>query len=326
MKITFRKGVRPYRFLLGLSLACIVALPACRSGRSDALGEAPPAQAEIRKTAVLLVNHGSRSARWRSALLSLEERVRGPILENGKVERVTTAFMEYTEPSIATRLKELDRDGFTDIVLVPVLLTVSPHSFEDIPTIIGQKEDPRSLQMLKLEGIERYTPRARVHGTPLLDFAEMLDENITRRVRALSENPEEEGLVLVAYGDETYEAEWDALLASVADHIRKEVGIDAYARAWCGHVVRYDPKKTASAIEEVLKTKERALVVPVLVAEDEMFQVQIIGDGIAKVERADERVRYKPDALLPDPKIDEWVVRIVKERTEAMAASDGEAS
>jgi sirohydrochlorin ferrochelatase len=94
-----------------------------------------------------MVNHGSRSATWRQALLDLETEVKDSILAGGAIQGTKTAFMEYNEPSIATRLKEFDAEGYTDVILVPVFLTVSPHSFEDIPTIIGQKEDPQSLEM-----------------------------------------------------------------------------------------------------------------------------------------------------------------------------------
>ena len=45
-----------------------------------------------------------------------------------------------------------------------------------------------------------------------------------------------------------------------------------------------------------------------LVAHDEMFQVKIIGDGIAKVEDHKNRVVYRPDAILPDDNVDAWVV------------------
>lgn len=44
----------------------------------------------------------------------------------------------------------------------------------------------------------------------------------------------------------------------------------------------YSPDSTTVAINRVLKEKESALVVPVLVAHDEMFQVKIIGDGISR--------------------------------------------
>ena len=35
-----------------------------------------------------------------------------------------------------------------------------------------------------------------------------MQENLLRRVKSMSSNPSEEGLTLIAYGDETYEKEW----------------------------------------------------------------------------------------------------------------------
>jgi len=133
---------------------------------------------QSKKVGVLLVNHGSRSATWRQALLQLESNVKDSILTNGLIAGTKTAFMEYTEPSIATQLKQFDAEGYSDVIIVPIFLTVSSHSFDDIPTIIGQKEDPQSLETLKIEKIERYTPKAKVTIAPLLDFAGVLKENI----------------------------------------------------------------------------------------------------------------------------------------------------
>lgn len=302
-----------------LLLLLMVALAECKpteAGKTDA-GE--------RRIGVLLVNHGSRSATWRNELLRLEENVRPQIMAQSGVVALTTAFMEYTEPSIATRLKEFDAQGITDVVLVPVFLTVSSHSFDDIPTIIGQKDDPHSREHMRLEKMERYTPKARVQITPLLDFRNILQENMLRRVKSMSSNPSEEGLTLIAYGDETYEKEWGELMKNVADHVKKNTGIDTYSYGWCGHLVHYDPQKTTTAIEEVLAKKKKSLVLPVLVAHDEMFQVKIIGDGIKKVKDNGSRVVYRADAILPDPGLEKWVVDITAEYTKkALAAADSE--
>ncbi|MCS6897326.1 MAG: CbiX/SirB N-terminal domain-containing protein [Nitrospira sp.] len=266
-----------------------------------------------KKIGVLLVNHGSRSATWRNALLQLESAVTPSLLAIPSVKAVKTAFMEYTEPSIATRMKEFDADSFTDVIVVPVFLTVSPHTFDDIPTILGLKEDPRSLQQLKIENIQRYTPRARPHITPPLDFTDILQKNLLRRVSALSKDPAHEGLVLIGYGDETYDKEWVELFNKVAEFIRQRTGIAGYSYGWCGHIANYNPDETTAAINAVLKTASTALVVPVLVAHDEMFQIKIIGDGIAKVPDNKRRVVYKPDAILPDPNVEQWVVAVTQE-------------
>lgn len=268
---------------------------------------------ESPKIGVLLVNHGSRSATWRESLLHLEAQVAPIILNHHTVGSVKTAFMEYTEPSIATRMKEFDAEGFTDVIVVPVFLTVSPHTFDDIPTIVGLKEDPRSLQQLKIENIQGYTPRAKPHITPPLDFTDILQKNLLRRVSALSKDPSHEGLVLIGYGDETYDKEWVELFNKVAGFIRERTGIAGYSYGWCGHIANYKPEETTAAIETVLQTSRTALVIPVLVAHDEQFQIKIIGDGIAKVPDNKHRVVYRPDAILPDPNIEQWVVSVTDE-------------
>lgn len=262
---------------------------------------------------VLLVNHGSRSVTWRQSLLQLEAQVAPTIMNSHAVQAVKTAFMEYTEPSIATRMKEFDQEGFTDVIIVPVFLTVSPHTFDDIPTIVGLKEDPHSMQQLKIENIQRYSPKAKPHITPPLDFTDILQKNLLRRVTALSHNPADEGLVLIGYGDETYDKEWVELFNNAADYVRQHTGIAGYSYGWCGHIANYKPEETTAAINSVLKTSGTALVIPVLVAHDEQFQIKIIGDGIAKVPDSKNRVQYKPDSILPDPNIERWVVSVTDE-------------
>lgn len=272
-----------------------------------------------RKIGLLLVNHGSHSETWRQALMDLETSVRDSILAGGFFRGLKTAFMEYTEPSIATRMKEFDHEGFTDIVVVPIFLTVSPHSADDIPTILGQKQDPHIIQALADEKIECYAPTARTHIAPLLDFSKTLQKNVLRRCQELSRRPDKEGLVLIGYGDETYEQEWGTLFDQVAEHVKQNIGISEHSYGWCGHIVRYNPEGTTRAISAVLQKKDTAIVIPVLVAYDEMFQKNIIGRGIENVEGGRGRVLYNADAILPDSDIEDWVIRISGEYANRIA-------
>lgn len=148
-----------------------------------------------KKVGVLLVSHGSRSDSWRKMLTDIEDAVRDDVLKDGRVARLRSAFMEYKEPSIATQMKAFDRDGCTEVVVVPLLLSVSSHSFDDIPTILGQKQDRRTSDTLRLEGIAIYRPKAHVTIAPLLDFPAVLEQNAVRRVRQMSRAPAEEGVV-----------------------------------------------------------------------------------------------------------------------------------
>lgn len=306
-----RTAKRLFNYNLWLAFVLVSGLLfSCQSGK----GEQPVTEnAPKEKIGLLLVNHGSRSETWRKALMDLEGRVRDSILSIGKIEGIKTAHMEYTEPSIATRMKEFDKEGYSDVILVPIFLTVSPHPFDDIPTILGLKEDALSMEMLKVEKIERYSPKAKVHITPLLDFTDVLEKNVLDRTEKLSEHPKEEGIVLVGYGDVDYDKEWIALFDKVGDYVKQESGIDAYSYAWCGHIVHYSSDETTKAINKILEKKETAIVIPVLVAHDEEFQIKIIGGGIEKVKNNKERVRYKPDAILPDPHIENWIISISDE-------------
>ncbi len=296
-------------------LAAIGTTMLASCGNSNNKGETETATTinKEKKVGLLLVNHGSRSETWRNALLDLEKRVTDTIMGSGKIQTIKTAFMEYTEPSIATRLKEFDAEGCTDVIIVPVFLTVSTHSFDDIPTIVGLKEDPQSMETLKIEKIERFTPKAKVHIAPLLDFTDVLQKNLLRRATALSKNGAEESLVLIAYGDHTYNTEWTDMLNKVGAYVQQHTGIHGFAYGWCGHVASYSPDSTTVAINRGLKQAKKAIVVPVLVAHDEMFQVKIIGDGIAKIPDSKNKVAYVADAILPDQNVQNWVVDVTNQ-------------
>lgn len=287
---------------------------------SSESSKAQPAPVD-RKVGVLIVSHGSRSKSWRKMLSDIENAVHDDILSGGNIDGVRSAFMEYSEPSIAAQLKAFDQEGYDDVILVPLLLTVSSHSFDDIPTIIGQKEDRMTLETLKQEGIEVYKTKARTTIAPLLDFPEILGKNLVRRVKQMSEKPEEEGVVLVAYGSEPYEEEWTELLNGVAKELSDATGIDCVKRCWCGHIVHYNSKPTELTIKTVLEQKQRAIVLPVLIAVDENFQGRIIGGAIKSVGKP-ERIVYRHDSILPDDNVNQWVVDISRKLAAKLADKD----
>ncbi len=305
-----------YKTTLGAISSLLIAimlltLSACGNKQAD--DETQSNVIKEKKIGVLLVSHGSPSKNWRNNLLDLEKSVRETILKETSAQGVATAFMEYNGPSIATQLRKFDKDNFSDIIIVPIFLTVSPHSFEDIPTIVGLKESPQSMETLKIEKIERYIAKAKIHITPLLDFSDILEKNILRRVQALSKDPKNEGMVLVGYGDNDYDKEWGELFESIAKDVNTKTGIAEYTYAWCGHIAHYSSEPTTKAIEKILSKKEAAIVIPVLVAYDENFQIRIIGGGVEKVDNYKQKVIYKPDAILPDDNINQWVIETTKD-------------
>jgi sirohydrochlorin ferrochelatase len=265
-----------------------------------------------KKVGVLLVNHGSVSEKWRNMLTDVDAAVRDELLVNPKIGDVKTAFMEYTEPSIATQMKAFDEAGYDEVVVVPLFLTVSSHSLSDIPTILGINADPKVIETLTKEKIEIYRAKARVTVTPNLDFTTMLKKNVLRRVKELSDGSGNEGLVLVAYGDKDYNQQWEEMVDEIGRFLKIKLDIDTVAYAWCGYLVNYSTEPTEKAIEQVFELEDKVLVVPLLVAFDPYFQLEIIETATKNVENSDNVV-YKPDAILPDDNLNKLVIEITNE-------------
>ena len=265
------------------------------------------------KIGVLIVNHGSHSKKWREMLLDVEKQVKPEILKNSKVSDVRTAYMEYQGPNIADKLKEFDNEGYTEIIIVPLFLTVSSHTADDIQNIVGIQANPDVLADLKEQDIEVYKPEARITITPLLDFPGYLKKNVTQRYKAISKNAGNEGVALIAYGSTPYNQQWTELINDIGKYLRINADVDNISYAWCGHIGRYASEPTTNAINQILEMEQTAVVIPILVAVDEHFQGEIIQNGVNAVENHAEKVIYKQDAILPDENINKWVIDIVNQ-------------
>jgi len=275
---------------------------------------------ETKKTAkkigVLLVNHGSVAKSWRKMLLNVETQVKEEILSNPKISKVTTAFMEYTEPSIATRMKEFDAEGYDEVIVIPIFLTVSSHYSHDIPVILGVSADPKSKEyMIGKEKMEVYKAQARVTIAPPLDYSTILKKNVERRVKALSKDADNEGVLLVAYGDSEYNQQWEEMVDEIGKFLKIKTGHESIAYAWCGHLVGYSPEPTVKGIEQLMELEDNVIVIPVLVGNDPYFQQEIIQKAVDMVKG---NVAYVQDAILPDNNLNKWVIDITNQTAEGL--------
>ena len=249
-------------------------------------------------------------------LLDVEETVKSEILANQEIDEVRTAFMEYNEPSIATRLKEFDEEGFDEVVVVPIFLTVSSHYSHDIPVICGISADPKIREQLAKEKIEVYKPKARVSIAPPLDYTTILKKNVERRVLALSKEGRSEAVLLVAYGDADYNQQWEEMVSEIGKYLKIKTGHESIAYAWCGHLVGYSTQPTKDGITQLLELEDHVVVVPLLVANDPYFQKDIIQKAVDEV--STDNVSYVQDAILPDENLNDWVVDISNKTVESL--------
>ena len=167
--------------------------------------------------------------------------------------------------------------------------------------------------MIGKEKIDVYKPKARVSIAPPLDYSTILKKNVERRVKALSEDPDNEGVLLVAYGDAQYNQQWEEMVDSIGKYLKIKTGHNSIAYSWCGHLVGYSPEPTVKGIEKLMELEDRVIVIPILVGNDPYFQKEIIQKAVDLVKG---NVAYTQDAILPDDNLNKWVIDITNKTAE----------
>lgn len=110
--------------------------------------------------ATILFGHGSRDPAWRKPIDSVAERM----LEIAPQSCVRCAFLELTEPDLASVTADLIATEVKHITIVPMFLGVGRHAREDLPVLVTELqltyptvrfilrpslgEDPRVVEML----------------------------------------------------------------------------------------------------------------------------------------------------------------------------------
>lgn len=87
------------------------------------------------KTAVLIVDHGSRRAAANALLEEVAELVRGRL---GSDVPVRVAHMELAAPSIDEGFDACVAAGADEVVIVPYFLAPGRHATEDVPRIAAE--------------------------------------------------------------------------------------------------------------------------------------------------------------------------------------------
>ncbi len=300
--------------LVALSATLLAfALAACQKAEPPAGAAAAPVARE-HKVGVLLVNHGSRQKAWRDQLLDVEAKVKDRLLALPDVRSVRTAFNEYVDPSIAQQMKAFDDEGYDEVVVVPLFLTIGGHVNSDLPNLLGLKNDPRALETLPRKGVPVYRPRAKVMLLETIDSDEFLKANILRRTKALLQDADgkDYGVTLAAYGDDKFNQQWEALMGEIGRHLKDNLGIDTINYAWSGHLVNYSMDPTRKAVDQILSTKKKDIVISVYVAYDYKFQRDVIGEGVRHAKRPQDVLYVETEAILPDESLNDWVVASVR--------------
>lgn len=128
---------------------------------------------------LILVGHGSRRPQHKESLEKLAEIIRA----RSKFKIVETAFMMINKPTIQETVKLMAQRGVRRVVLIPVFMAAGSHTTEDIPKILGLKQDER---ITWKEGLEI------VYGDPIgpdWRMAEIIEE---KALQALGDESNDE--------------------------------------------------------------------------------------------------------------------------------------
>jgi sirohydrochlorin cobaltochelatase len=84
--------------------------------------------------AIVLFAHGSRDPLWHASIQAVEKR----ILHRSPHTLVRCAYLELTEPDLATVVRELIQLGAQSLCVVPLFLGIGRHAREDLPHLIDE--------------------------------------------------------------------------------------------------------------------------------------------------------------------------------------------
>jgi hypothetical protein len=267
------------------------------------------------KIGLLIIAHGSPAKQWNQPVLDIENQVK-ELLKTKNISdfyEVRIALMEFTEPSIATVVKDMENKGITKIYALPLFIAPSGHSLYDIPTILGLYYDQEIIDDIKEEGIKIVDTKIKVTVGPTLDYKNVMKDILLDKVKNLSDNPAEEALIILAHGDKNFKPIWEELINETGNYILGKTGIEYFDKAF----VEVGQSFAIDGVNPILKASENKKKVIVVgmylsmgvknMAENSGFIM--MGRTVESKKMFEgKNVVFAEHGMLPDKRIVEWIV------------------
>ncbi|MBB6734021.1 sirohydrochlorin chelatase [Cohnella zeiphila] len=252
------------------------------------------------KPGVLVIGHGSRDERW---VERVEETVRG-VRKSLPGVPVACGYLELVDGRlIQDGIDRLEAEGVTDLLAIPLFVSEGSTHVDEIGWALGAYAEPR-----RPTDLERYRVESRLtYGRPIGDDPEIVDALLDKLAASgLSEEPAREGLLLIGHGSEEawFYEKWRSGLEGLAARMKQRGG---FADATAALLRPDEAADRVRAMRSGSGTELRVLAVPVFVSEG-YFTSEVIPKRLAGL-----GCRYAEGALIPHPKVADWVVRQAKE-------------
>ena len=254
------------------------------------------------KSAVVVIAHGHVMESWRKPVLALEQTVRDRLAERGitDFDYVRVAMMEYTEPSVASVLKDCEKEGIDTVFALPLFIAPSSHSEEDLPNILGLKFTPSVREELKAEGTEFVHTDMKIVLGPTMYSTDILEKIMYERVMAMSKTPADEAVVILAHGDPERIGFWNELLQRTADYIKENSSI-TYTDGELVAMGMYMADDLEKILENAAAQKKRILVQGVYLTSNVKSMAHRIGmlEKQKPLEEKGVEIVYGDQGILP---------------------------
>ncbi|WP_341805085.1 sirohydrochlorin chelatase [Paenibacillus turpanensis] len=257
------------------------------------------------KYGVLVISHGSRDAEWVRLVDEAVEAVRLP----GDVP-VFSSYLELVDGRlIQDGIDELERQGATDLIVVPFFVSSGSTHVDEIMWALGVTEEPK-----RETDLEPFRVAARLHPCPPMDDDPDVAQILWEKLQAASVDPARELLLLVGHGsnEKGFHKAWREGMLKLAERVR---ALGGFAKA---DIAMLLPNQAPCKMKLAARRHpELTVVVAPLFISDGYFTRAVIPERLAGYS-----YRYSGQAMLPHPLLSRWMERQIAAYLDSAASND----
>lgn len=259
------------------------------------------------KTGLVVIAHGSPSKEWNRNVLAIEKKLQKADIPG--ISYVRVALMEFAQPNIASVIRDCEKEGIDTVFALPLFISPSGHSEDDVPNILGLKYDPRVHSELVEENTEFVHTSIRIVEGPTLINSGVIEKAMVERIKALSKNPASEAIVLLAHGDPGRSGFWKHILNKCEASLR-DAGFN-YVDCTLVGMGQNLAEDIKPLLEKAQSSKERVLVQGIYLQSSVHSMARMAG----MTGKSAGSIVYGTEGILPksSDEVCEWIVKTTSE-------------
>lgn len=246
------------------------------------------------KPGLLVISHGSREASWVALVDETVEAARAALGSDLSME---AAFLELVEGRlIQDGIDRLEAAGVTHIFALPLFISSGSTHVDEIGWALGAYPEPRTeTDIMPYEVAAKLT-----YGKPMEDDPELVGV-VLERLKEMSTHSASESILLIGHGSKEpgFQEAWEQELTAISEQLMRVGGFGA-----CSSALLL-PNQVQERWEGLRQSHPRHTIVVVgLFLSEGFFTKEVIPRRLEGLE-----CRYDGHALMPHPRIADWIVR-----------------